>query len=98
MVKDGNGKESCIIRCPGCDDFHVIRCATATDNSGWTWNGDLELPSFVPSLLVTYTGEDEGKPVRQVCHSYILAGSIRFLEDCTHALKGKTVELPEVTR
>ncbi len=30
------------------------------------------------------------------CHSFIKDGSIQFLNDCTHALAGKTVMLPEL--
>lgn len=30
------------------------------------------------------------------CHSYVRDGKIEFLNDCTHALSGQTVELPEV--
>ena len=29
-----------------------------------------------------------------VCHSFVMAGRIQFLPDCTHALAGQTVELP----
>lgn len=28
-----------------------------------------------------------------VCHSFVTNGGIRFLEDCTHHLKGQTVKL-----
>lgn len=36
-----------------------------------------------------------------VCHSFVgcngaLPGQIKFLDDCTHALKGQTVDLPEM--
>lgn len=30
------------------------------------------------------------------CHSFVTEGRIRFLDDCTHALKGQTVDLPPV--
>lgn len=30
-----------------------------------------------------------------VCHSFVTDGQIRFLDDCTHALAGKTVQIPE---
>lgn len=30
-----------------------------------------------------------------VCHSYVTDGRIQFLSDCTHALAGQTVDLPE---
>jgi hypothetical protein len=29
------------------------------------------------------------------CHSFVRAGQIQFLGDCTHALNGKTVPLPD---
>lgn len=35
-----------LFRCPGCDDNHQIYVGT------WTWNGDLERPTFSPSVLV----------------------------------------------
>lgn len=35
--------------CPGCGDAHVVR----TGEHGWTFNGNLECPSFQPSVLVT---------------------------------------------
>jgi len=28
------------------------------------------------------------------CHSFVEGGNIRFLDDCTHALRGQTVPLP----
>lgn len=33
---------------------------------------------------------------KEVCHSYVTDGKIRFLGDCTHKLVGQTVELPEM--
>jgi hypothetical protein len=31
-----------------------------------------------------------------VCHSFVNEGRIQFLSDCTHALAGQTMELPDV--
>lgn len=39
-----------------------------------------------------------GKPAPfkcAVCHSFITDGRIQFLGDCTHALAGQTVDLPD---
>lgn len=33
-----------------------------------------------------------------VCHSFVTDGNIQFLSDCTHALAGQTIPLPEVER
>lgn len=30
-----------------------------------------------------------------VCHSFVTDGKIQFLDDCTHALAGQTVDLPD---
>ncbi len=87
-------KESCdngahygwMIKCPACDDIHVLK--------GWTFNGSMDRPTFTPSLLVRYFLAD-GTTVRSVCHSHITDGRIAFLADCTHDLAGQTVDLPE---
>lgn len=31
----------------------------------------------------------------KVCHSFVTDGRIQFLGDCTHALAGQTVDIPE---
>ena len=92
------------IRCPGCkwsdgspmDHYLNVKCPPelkeSTYNAGrphWEWNGSLDKPTFSPSLLV-----DAGQ--RFLCHSFIRDGRIEFLNDCTHELKGQTVDLPEI--
>lgn len=51
----------------------------------WSWNGDVEKPTFRPSLLRTRDG--------YVSHSWINDGKAQFLHDSTHELAGQTVEL-----
>jgi hypothetical protein len=34
--------------------------------------------------------------VDTICHSFITDGRIQFLSDCTHALAGQTVDLPNI--
>lgn len=81
--------------CPGCDRAHAIAHG---DGPGprWGWNGDAERPTFTPSVLVRYDGADAGQDGAPpaVCHSFVTAGRIQFLGDCTHALAGQTVDLP----
>jgi len=55
----------------------------------WTWNGDLDAPTFSPSVLVTMPMATH----THRCHSFVEAGTVRFLDDCTHALAGRTVAL-----
>lgn len=82
--------------CPGCKGDHWVNIEDAWPV--WTFNGDTEKPTLHPSVVVTYNGEDadqEGcQPSR--CHSWVRDGQIEFLSDCTHALAGQTVELPDV--
>lgn len=73
--------------CPGCEEAHQY-------DHRWKFNGNLESPTFTPSLLVRWTHHENGKDVEKRCHSFVTDGQIRFLNDCTHALKGQTVPIP----
>lgn len=85
--------------CPGCNESHHV-------NSGWTFNGDGDRPTFYPSILVQGTRrltDDEATRILNgekleipgfVCHSFVRDGRIEFLSDCTHSLAGQTVDLP----
>lgn len=66
--------------CPGCDGPIRIK--------GWLWDGNAECPTFSPSILSTMPNHR--------CHSFIRDGKIEFLSDCSHELKGQTVDLPEL--
>lgn len=82
-----------VFTCPGCKGKHVI----GTDGKGtlWTFNGDVDAPSFEPSILVNGPGPYHVECL-PVCHSYVKAGQIIYLVDCSHSLAGQTVDLPEV--
>lgn len=60
----------------------------------WTFNGDLERPTFTPSIEAGWTVDGVRTP--EVCHSYVTNGRIQYLGDCTHELAGQTVDLPEL--
>ena len=94
---------SLLFFCPGCKSVHAV-------NHLWKYNGDADMPTFSPSILVRGTipitdleaeqillGE-KIKPVPFVCHSFITDGKIQFLNDCTHELVGQTVEMVEWDR
>ncbi|MGN8062800.1 hypothetical protein ACTJK4_14170 [Ralstonia sp. 22111] len=64
----------------------------------WSFNGDFEKPVLGPSVL-QWWGE-EGSDRYRRCHSFIgcngaQPGQITFLSDCSHALAGQTVDLPD---
>lgn len=75
--------------------MHVIPSIGA---GGWTFDGNLDAPTFSPSVLHhahggVVDGPNEFKPQVQ-CHYFIRAGRIEFCGDSRHALAGKTVDLP----
>lgn len=76
--------------CPGCKRAHCV-------NESWGFSGDEDKPTFTHSVLVQYQGADAGiddAPPR-ICHSHVRDGILVFLADCTHALAGQSVEIPE---
>ena len=82
--------------CPGCGCAHAVQHGSDT-GPNWGWNKSLTKPTLTPSVLVSYSGADAGKngAPPATCHSFIVNGKIEFLGDCTHALAGQTVDLPE---
>lgn len=90
----GSGGEHYGVRftCPGCEDDHIV--PTKPHPKGWDFSGTDERPTLSPSIHIRWTGEDDGKPIALVCHSFVRDGRIEFLGDCTHKLAGQTVDLP----
>lgn len=91
-------------KCPGCKGSHHIPTGAAPN--AWGWNGSYEQPTFTPSILTWWGGVDENAVPNEkgikwnerkyVCHSFVTDGKIQFLGDCTHALAGQTVDLPDI--
>ena len=78
---------------PGPYPYRIIPVTTpgGPKRAGcWTWNGDVDKPTLMPSILTT-AREDQ-----PCCHSFVSDGKVRFLNDCTHALAGMTVDLFDV--
>ena len=90
ICKGKEGVEAYAFICPGCDQEHVIY---AKNPSGveWSFNGDLDRPTFSPSLRLFRVKH----PEKYCCHSFIRDGQIQYLNDCTHAMAGRTVDIPE---
>lgn len=81
--------------CPGCKGLHVVN-TSSKKKPCWGFNNDLIKPTFTPSIL-TFFPHPSGKR-EVICHSFVTDGKIRFLKDCPHKLKGKTVPLPPITQ
>lgn len=81
--------------CPGCECSHRINIDPANAGPCWTLSGPPESPTVRASVLVRgwqyRKSTDKDEPV--VCHSFVTAGRIEYLTDCTHALAGQTVDM-----
>lgn len=66
----------------------VMIGGTRAGTNNWTWSGSVEAPTLRPSVL------SEGNGWR--CHSWINDGRAQFLDDCSHELRGQTVDLLEI--
>ena len=94
--------------CPGCDEGHHVNSrwkfngnadAPTFSPSILVRNGHFhpEHKNGDPCWC-TYNAEHPNEPASfkcQCCHSFVTDGQIQFLGDCSHALAGKTVPLPE---
>jgi hypothetical protein len=94
------------IWCPGCGNSHVFDASETPTSKGakWSWDGNVDKPTFAPSMVILIgTMVKPGLDARNadnweyktICHSFVRAGRIEFLGDCTHALVGQTVDLPD---
>lgn len=81
--------------CPGCNGAHQVGVGEGA-GPRWGYNGNADAPTFTPSILVSYDGPDAGRDGAPpaICHSFVTDGRIQFLGDCSHALAGRTVDLP----
>ena len=92
--------------CPGCKCAHGFWTTKKNSQSAcWTFDGDMDCPTFTPSLLISGTvpitdseadrimAGEKFKPVPHICHTNITMGQIVFHGDCTHKLAGKTVPM-----
>lgn len=104
------GADGYLFYCPGCEDAHKFRIGGDGARPQWTFNGNVDCPSFTPSLLhyTVYRSwtEADGLPRRMVrvpegqrvviCHLFVTDGKVIFCNDNPHKLNGQTVPLPEL--
>lgn len=96
--------------CPGCQTpytlldgrehtpsgLHMLPVNSSQKSPSWTWDGNLEAPTLSPSILSHIQPYDEQSKPLGICHSYLRAGVLEFLSDCTHPLAGQNVPLPDL--
>ena len=84
-------------KCPACaamphgGSIHIFSLKMATGTPGWAFNGNMERPTFSPSMLAR---SRDGEGNDHVCHSFLRDGRWEYLSDCGHAMAGQTVDVP----
>ena len=92
--------------CPGCGHLHGYQ---TKDPGGYNWsfNGNLDNPTFTPSLLNRWGKEadpnwqepEDPSPQHQWsgrCHLFVTNGVIDYCGDCTHSLAGQKVPMKDI--
>jgi hypothetical protein len=89
--------------CPGCQVHHEYFVdQPAPGGASWSFNGNVHMPSFQPSMHITYGPwvDDEDPsiviPKTTRCHYFLTDGVTQFLGDCEHDLKGMRMNLPDL--
>lgn len=100
-----------MIQTPGplCNRFMPVMLKGRREGSGkWTWNGNTERPTLMPSILTTTTDEltddeldriksgEKVEPREIRCHTWITDGKVQFLPDCSHEFAGQTLDLLDI--
>ena len=95
--------------CPGCDEAHAVNATWTFDGNvhaptftpsimvtgtKLTPEGEAMIDEDIAKQVIR-TGDFQYPSVDTCCHSFVRAGRIEFLGDCTHKLAGQTVSLPE---
>jgi len=64
------------------------------DTHGWKFNGDINKPTFIPSLRLSINDDPNDKnKMRTVCHLTITDGKIFYHNDNPHEYVNKTVNM-----
>jgi hypothetical protein len=75
--------------CPAC------KCGHGIPTPRWGFNGNVNCPTFTPSLRRYYT-DPETKQEHTTCHLNVTDGQIIYHGDCPHDFKGRTVPMEDL--
>jgi len=75
----------------GCNENHFI-----AKNRNWKLVSSLENPTITPSMKITYGDNPPPELAKYCCHFNITNGQIIFHSDCSHELKGQTLDLVDI--
>lgn len=87
-VKHGD-KTDLVFYCPGCRRYHWVQINPMSKPS-WRFNNDFVKPTVSPSIIVKNEAEET------VCHLFIKAGNLEYMDDCAHDFKALVVPMHSV--
>lgn len=70
--------------CEACDGLHAV----LTGLGGWSFNGNLVLPTLTPSITIPSLD-----PTKPKCEFVIEKGNIRYLRTSGHIFEGDVLKL-----
>jgi hypothetical protein len=93
--------------CPGCGEMHKLpdswefngNLASPTFTPSFKHSGirkNIVDGKWVGEGKDAWLYNEQGKPLPYVCHYILTKGILNFCGDCTHAMAGKAVPLPEL--
>lgn len=77
--------------CPGCKRIHVIPVRGQSGEPKWSFNGNMDSPSFSPSVRIFVTRPNGGQET--LCHYFITGGVIDYCPDSPHKYGGQKIPL-----
>ena len=89
-------------RCVACESLHHYAVEQPFKNGAqWKFDG---VDTFTPSMNIRIGPRTDGKKIFTavgpvdfvVCHYFVTKGQIQYLADCTHAMRGQTITLPDI--
>lgn len=80
--------------CPGCKHDHFINVNPKVMNLVWDFDFNFKNPTVSPSIL----NKGNYKDTQTICHLFIKNGRIEYLNDCTHHLSGRTIDMIDVVK
>jgi len=99
LSKTIDGQESMWFWCVPCNTHHRFITKRGVDEVPvWDFDGNLESPTFSPSLLCNGRAKAEDlfpHTKSHRCHLFLRAGMVEYLSDCTHEAAGTTVPVQD---
>ena len=81
--------------CPACKSLHTFNVNKQRPNGArWSWDGNIDKPTFTPSMNIRLGPLLGGKML--ICHYTLIKGVIKYMNDCTHKMRGQIVDLPPI--